>query len=76
MLFECPRRDFAIVVIERQRIGQILGGFVLIEVLAVGEQVEDEDLHSVFLKLFKPGLSFVMAGLDPAIPIPVAGYRQ
>ena len=51
MLFERPRRDLAIVVIERQRIGQILGRLVLIEVLAVGEQVEDEDFHSVFLKL-------------------------
>ena len=39
------RRDFGIVVIVGQRVGQILRRFVLIEVLAVGEEIEDEDFH-------------------------------
>ena len=45
MLLIGPRRDLAIVMIERQRIGEILGLLVLVEVLSVGEQVEDEDFH-------------------------------
>ena len=45
MLIVGPRRDLAIVMIERQRVGQILGGFVLVEVLAVGQQVEDKNFH-------------------------------
>ena len=47
------RRDLAIVMIVRQRIGQILGCFVLVEVLAVGEQVENENFHvRAFLDFF------------------------
>ena len=62
MLFVGPRRDLAIVVIERQRIGQILGRFVLIEVLSVGEQVEDEDFHYRFLSVSTERRSLVRHG--------------
>ena len=55
-------RDFAIVMIVRQRVGEVLGFLVLVEMLGVGQQVEDEDFH------FRV-LSFVMRGLDPRIPL-------
>ena len=45
MLLVGPRRDLAVVVIERQRVGQILRRLVLVEVLSVGQKVEDEDFH-------------------------------
>src|ERR1041384_3525791 len=45
MIFIGLRRDLAIVVIVGERVGQVLRRLVLIEVLSVGEEIEDENFH-------------------------------
>ena len=53
MLLVGLRRDLAIVVIVGERVGQVLRRLVLVEVLSVGEQVEDEDFHYPILEPFE-----------------------
>ena len=68
VLFVGPRRDLGIEVIQRQRVGEVLGFLVLVEMLGVGQQVEDEDFHSGS-RYFSACeiLSFVRPGLAPGI---------
>src|SRR5271170_8038944 len=54
------RRDLRIEVLLRQRIGQFAADLQMVQLLPIGQQIEDKDFHYLPLTL--------LPGLDPGIP--------
>ncbi len=45
-----PDGDFGLEMPARQRIGELVADFQMVELFAIGQQIEDEDLHRTFLR--------------------------